>query len=450
MQVASDIDWATVQAETAKHLRALIRLETVNPPGNESLVADYLKDAVENEGLKATIVEKVPGRGNFVTRIAGQGHERPLLLMAHSDVVPVQAEKWTHPPFAADVVDGMIWGRGAIDTKDLVACELVVILLAQRLGLKLNRDLIMCTFADEEMGTGIGARFMWPEHRDLIDAGAAINEGGGHSVTIGGNRFYLCQTGEKGSGGRFRMKARARSGHASLPRRDTAMLRMGRALTTLCEHEFPTVMTATVKRMLVTLRDSLGGEAARLIDVAMADPTPENLSRIPLDEMQRLSLLASTRNTAVPTLLHGGHHINTIPAEVICDVDGRVVPGQDSHAFVESVRTLLGNDVEIEELRPGWPPGPEAGPDSELFQTIRRVIQDLDPGADVVPFLVAGGTDAKWLDGLNVYGFMPGHYSQVELDGPHNHDERVAVENLGFATRALFQIVTKYCRAEVN
>jgi acetylornithine deacetylase/succinyl-diaminopimelate desuccinylase-like protein len=443
-EMSEQIDWQQVRDEVTHHLRSLIQLETVNPPGNETLVAGYLKQVVEREGLDATVLESTDNRGNFVTRIKGSGNGRPLLLMAHSDVVSVEADKWQHPPFSGLLEDGMIWGRGAVDTKNLVASELMVMLLVKRLGLVLDRDLIMCIFADEEAGGRFGADWMWENHRDLIDAEVAINEGGGHAMDVMGKRFYMCQTGEKG-GARMRIIARAEPGHASVPRDDTAMLRIGRALIKLSEHQFPTIITASVERMLLSIGESVGGEMTQMISDILSDPTWENLNKLPLGDHDKLSLRATTRNTAVPTIIHGGHRINVIPGEVICDVDGRVLPGQDPSDFVAQARALLGPDVDVEALRGST--GIEADPDSALFDTIRSVMQDVDPGCDVAPFLVSGGTDAKSLPGIKVYGFNPARYSTVEMNGAHNHDERVAVDNLEFATRCLFEIVTKYCSA---
>lgn len=445
--LTQQMNWESVRDEVTQHLQNLIRFETVNPPGNESLVASYLKEVVEREGLDGQVLEGTPGRGNFVTRIKGSGNGRPLLLMAHSDVVSVEADKWQHAPFSAEIADGMIWGRGAVDTKNLVASELMVMLLVKRLGLTLDRDLIMCTFADEEAGGRHGATWMWENHRELIDAEVAINEGGGSATEVAGKRFYLCQTGEKG-GARMKIVARAEPGHASVPRDDTAMLRMGRALTTLSQHQFPTIMTSSVQRMLTTFGAALGGNVQRTIATMLADPSWENLSKLPISEFEKLSLRATTRNTAVPTIIHGGHRINVIPGEVVCDVDGRILPGEDPDDFRQQVRDLLGPDVEIEGQ--GGSSGIEADPDSPLFDTIRSVMQELDPGCEVAPFLVSGGTDARCLPGIKVYGFNPGRYSEVEMNGAHNHDERVSIENLSFATQALFEITTRYCLATAS
>jgi acetylornithine deacetylase/succinyl-diaminopimelate desuccinylase-like protein len=447
VSVSAAIDWDAVREEVTTHLQNLIRFETVNLPGNESLVANYLKDVVEKEGLEGVVVESTEGRGTFVTRIKGNGNGRPLMLMAHSDVVSVEADKWQHPPFEAGIHDGMIWGRGAVDTKNLVASELMIMLLIARHGITLDRDLIMCTFADEEAGGRFGASWMWENHRDLIDAEVAINEGGGNAMELMGKRFFLCQTGEKG-GARMRLIARAAPGHASVPRDDTAMLRMGKALVALTEHQFPTVITASVERMLLAIGESIGGDATALISDILSDPTWENFDKLPLGEMEKLSLRATTRNTAVPTIIHGGHRINVIPGEIVCDVDGRTLPGQDPAAFIQQARELLEPlGVEVEASGRGSS-GIEADPDSPLFDTIREVMQEVDPGCDVVPFLVSGGTDAKSIPGVKVYGFNPGLYSPEEMNGAHNHDERVSIDNLAFATRALFDITTRYCGAK--
>jgi acetylornithine deacetylase/succinyl-diaminopimelate desuccinylase-like protein len=440
-------DWNAIREEVTRHLQNLIRLETVNLPGNESLVANYLKDAVAEVGLDSQILERTEGRGNFVTRIKGNGSGKPLLLMAHSDVVSVEADKWTHPPFSGDIVDGMIWGRGAVDTKNLVASELIVMLEIARQGLTLNRDLIFCIFADEEAGGRHGAGWMWEYHRDLIDAEYAINEGGGQAIDIGGKRFYVCQTGEKG-GARMRVTASAAPGHASVPRDDTAMLRMGRALTTLSTHQFPTVLTASVRRMLQTIADALDPETQALVADILEEPTWDKISQLPMDEMSLMSLRATTRNTAVPTIIHGGHRINVIPGEVVLDVDGRVLPDQDPAEFIRSVQELLGPDVTVEPAteRVGSS-GIEADPESPLYDTISTVMADLDPGSSVSPYLVSGGTDARLIPGVKVYGFNPAPYSAAEMNGAHNHDERVSIDNLLFATRSLYEIVTRYCEA---
>ncbi len=436
------IDWNAVREEVTRHLQALIRFETVNPPGNETPLAEYLAAVLRQEGIAADVVESAPGRGNLVARLRSAGKGHPLLLMAHSDVVSVEREKWTRDPFGGELVDGQVWGRGAVDTKGLVACELAVMLLLKRLDLPLERDVIFAVFADEEAGGQFGACWMWQHRRELIDAEFAINEGGGMALLLGGQRFYLCQTGEKGAA-RLRLIARGEPGHASMPIPNTAMQHAARAILTLSTHTFPTVLTPTVTRFLREVGQALGGSIRSQIEAALADPTWERLAALPLGPAERRLLYAMTRNTAVPTIVRGGHRINVIPSEVTVEVDGRILPGQDPEAFASDVQRLVGSNVEVQLTSRGR--GIEADPDSPLFRTICETMAELDPGARVVPYLIPGGTDAKCLPGIKVYGFMPMRDHPEEFDLAHAHDERISVSTLEFATRALFEIVARFC-----
>jgi acetylornithine deacetylase/succinyl-diaminopimelate desuccinylase-like protein len=231
-----------------------------------------------------------------------------------------------------------------------------------------------------------------------------------------------------------------------MPREDTAMLRVARAIEALTTHVFPTEMTRSVQIMLQTLAETLGGDHATLIEEIKADPTWEKLQLLPTDDFTKVMVRAMTRNTAVPTIVHGGHRINVIPGEIVLDVDGRVLPGVEPANFVAQVRELLGPDVIVEPTSAGSS-GIEADPDSPFFDTIRAVIGDLDPEAAVTPYLVPGGTDARALPGVKVYGFAPGRYDPPMMVAAHNHDERISVESLAFQTRALFDIVTRSCSA---
>lgn len=438
------IDWSASSDELTEHLRALIRLETTNPPGNESQAAEYLAGVLRANGIEPAIHEGVPGRGNLVARLAGNGSARPLLLMGHTDVVSVEPDQWTHPPFSGDLADGFIWGRGALDMKGQVAANLMVMLLLKRQGVPLTRDVIMAAFADEEAGSTWGAEWMWAHHRDLIDAEYAINEGGGGALDVAGTRFYLCQVGEKGSA-RMRITARAAPGHASVPRDDTAIARLARALVRLGEFEPPTILTKPVRQMLQVIGETAGGGVGRIVAEALANPSWATLERLPLDEAARLQLRATTRNTAVPTILRGGHRINVIPSEVSVDVDGRILPGQTPDGWRDEVQRVVGSEVEVTLLDRGA--GLAADPESPLFDAIAEVMAVEEPRARVVPFLVSGGTDARSLPDVKVYGFMPSRDSASEAALMHAHDERVRVENLLFGCRCLYEIVERFCRA---
>lgn len=438
------IDWEAAGAELTSHLRALIRFETANPPGHETQAAAYIANVLRAEGIESEILEGVPGRGNLVARLAGNGGARPLLLMGHTDVVSVEPEQWSHGPFSGDLAGGYIWGRGAVDMKGQVAANLMVVLLLKRHAIPLTRDLILAAFADEEAGSTWGARWMWEHHRDLIEAEYALNEGGGGAIDVQGARFYLCQVGEKGSA-RLRITARAAPGHASVPRDDTAIARLARALVKLDEFEPPTILTKPVRQMLQTIGDSLGGQTAALVNDVLAEPSWAKLEQLPLEEAARLQLRATTRNTAVPTILRGGHRINVIPSEVAVDVDGRILPGQEPEAWREQVQRAVGSEVEVTLLDRGS--GLAADPESPLFDTITQVMAERDPGARTVPFLVSGGTDAKALPGVKVYGFMPSRNAAEEGALAHAHDERVSAENLLYGCRCLYEIVERFCRA---
>lgn len=436
------IDWEAARDELTTHLQALIRCETANPPGNESQAAAYMAGVLGAEGIEPAVYEGVPGRGNLVARLAGNGAARPLMLMGHTDVVSVEPDQWTRGPFSGDLVDGYVWGRGAVDMKGQVAANLMVLLLLKRQGVPLSRDVILAAFADEEAGSTWGAEWMWAHHRDSIDAEFALNEGGGSAIDVGHRRFYLCQVGEKG-GARLRITARAAPGHASVPRDDTAIARLARALVRLDEFEPPTTLTKSVRQMLQTIGEAVGGETRQIVTEALATPSWATLSRLPLDESMRLQLRATTRDTAVPTILRGGHRINVIPSEVSVDVDGRILPGQDPETWRDRVQRAVGPEVEVTLLDRGT--GLEADPESPLFDTIGQVMGERDPGARVVPYLVSGGTDARAVPEIKVYGFMPTRDAAAEAAVMHAHDERVRVENLLFGCRCLYEIVERFC-----
>ena len=443
-----EIEWEDVRDEVTRHLQALIRIDTTNPPGNETAAAEYLVATVRAAGIDAQVVESAPGRGNAIARLsAEQPSGRPFMLMGHTDVVSVERERWTRDPFGGDLADGCVWGRGALDMKGQVAAELTALLLLKRRGLPLNRDVVLAAFADEEAGGDHGAAWMWAHRRDLLDAEHAINEGGGWPVRIGDRRFYLCSSGEKGAS-RLRVTARGPAGHASVPLADTAMARMGEALTRLHAWEPPTVMTPVVRTMLEAMAPALGpaGEAGLRNLLADGSPSWETLSRLPMDEELRADLRATTRNTAVPTLIRGGHRINVIPSEVTFDVDGRILPGQDPEDWRRQVQAVVGDRVDVKLL--SRESGIEADPASPLFDAIAATAAELDPDAAVVPYLVTGGTDASSLPGIKVYGFFPFLPTErVAQYVPliHAHDERIAVDDLLYGARFLYEVTARFC-----
>jgi acetylornithine deacetylase/succinyl-diaminopimelate desuccinylase-like protein len=326
--------------------------------------------------------------------------------------------------------------------KGQVAAGLATFLALRRANLPLTRDVIFCAFADEESGGRYGAGWVWEHHRDLIDAEFAINEGGGEPVTIGGHTFVTCQVAEKGSC-RLRLVARGEPGHGSVPLPETAFRNLGIALERLHAWQPPTEIVPPVRAMLEGMAAALGGESAARIAAALQSDPPrwEPLAQLPLHEVARRSLWAQTRNTVVPTMVHGGSRINVIPSEIAVDLDGRTLPGADPEAFRAAVQEAVGDAATIELVSPAT--GTMASVESPFFDAIVATMARLEPGVRVLPAMATGGTDAPLIPGVKVYGFFPLPDSErIALYGPllHGHNERIHVDDLGYATVFLYEL----------
>ncbi len=442
------IDWNAVRDEVTGYLQDLIRLDTTNPPGNEILAAKYLAGVLRREGFDPRVTESKPGRGNVTARLSAGGE--PLVLLGHTDVVAVEPDRWRHPPFGGQVRDGYVWGRGALDMKNMVAAELMVFLLLKRQRIDLKRDVIFAATADEEAGKGDhGVGWLLDNHPEQVDAPFVLTEGGGAEFRVGDARFYTCQTGQKGIC-RFRMAAGGQPGHGSRPHRENAVVRLSEAVAALGQAELPMHPSETVRAYLERIAETQDARTAdrlrRVLEPAHSEAALESL---PLAPEFVSNLRASLRNTASVTMLDAGQKINVIPAEATAWVDGRLAPGQTEASFFEEIRPLIGDDVRIEVDQ--YSPPLEAGIDSPLYRTIVEVMADHDPGAHVVPSQSTGGTDAKHIcprrPSTQVYGFMPyrGAPGEEEWQLIHGHDERTSVENLALATRVLFDIVCRFC-----
>lgn len=441
------MNWSAVRDEAVGYLGDLIRINTVNPPGNELRACQYLARVMESEGIDATVLESAPERGNIVARVRGNGNGAPLLLMAHLDVVTVERARWKHDPFAGEIRDGFMYGRGALDTKDLVAMELAVMLLLVRNRVPLARDVIFMANADEEAGGHFGAAWMVREHADLIRSEYAINEGGGFGTTVMGKRIYTVQTGEKGTA-RFTLRAFGRPGHASIPQRDNAVLRLARALDTLGSATFPMHISATARNYIDGLAKALGGSVGSgLRHLSEGKNGNRALEQLPLDEGMRGLLYAMLHNTATPTKLNAGSKINVIPSVAEAQVDARLVPGQTAETFLEELRAVLDDEYEIEFHQPTTH-GIEADPQSPLYDTMLRALHQNDPAAIVLPDLVVGATDARHVTklGTKVYGFCPMFDDAAEMERVHGDDERIRLENVGFGIRVLYQVVSEFAQ----
>ena len=442
-----DISWDHMEEKVVGTLRDLIRFDTANPPGNEIPLVVYLRDRLAAEGIDSMLLESAPGRGNLVARLRGNGAKRPLLLLSHVDVVPAEAEQWSHSPFSADVAEGYVWGRGAVDMKGLTAIELELFLLLNRLNLPLKRDVILAATADEEAGGTYGAKWLVENHYDLIDAEYGVNEGGGLGRRIGNRWLFNCQTAEKGICW-SKLTARGEPGHASMPRDQTAVGKLVAAVDKLTGARLPQHRTSTVDNYVRALSQVMPPPMDQaILGLLKEDTEPAVLAQIP-DETMAIMLRASLRNTATPTILRAGEKINVIPSVAEAEVDCRLVPGQTVDDILSELRVIVGDDVEIEVLRTS--PGVETSYDTPLFDIITEVMSELEPGSVTAPSMSTGATDSRYLawKGCKVCGFwpiksMPGEDSVSRL--VHAHDERISVENLRFGARVLWEVVLRLC-----
>ena len=443
--VSAQSAWQQVGDEVLDHLRALLRLDTRNPPGNESRAAEYLRAMLAREGIESEIVGPSRDRASIVARIRGDGSRRPLLLMSHTDVVAVEPDKWSHDPFGAQISDGWLYGRGALDMKHMVAMELETMLLLKRHGIPLKRDVIFMAAADEEVGGHNGAGWIARNRPDLIAAEYALNEGGGSGMELNDRRYYTVQTAEKGTA-RFHLRTRGRPGHGSVPHDDNAVLKLAAKLVRLQTARTPVHLTSTVRAYVEGIAaaqpEDVAAQLRAVLDPADADAALDTLQ---LDADFKRSLRAVIRNTVSPTMLAAGSQINVIPSVAEASLDGRILPGWTPATFQPELEVIFGDDVEIEFLHPSDPL--EVDPAGPMLDTIRTVLAERDPSAAVVPTMLSGATDAKHMAqlGTRVYGFAPGLYSGPgEWNRIHGHDERIAVDSLRWGVRTLYEVVERF------
>jgi acetylornithine deacetylase/succinyl-diaminopimelate desuccinylase-like protein len=444
-----DINWETSGQEVVTHLRKLLQCDTRNPPGNETRAAAYLQLVLQQEGIASEIVGPSPDRGTLIARLHGDGSAPPLLLMSHTDVVAVEPEKWTHDPFAGDIgEDGFIYGRGALDMKNMVAMELMTLLLLKRSGVPLKRDVIFMAAADEEVGGYQGAGWVVQHHPELIQAEYALNEGGGSGFEVNGQYYYSVQVAEKGTA-RFRIRATGTPGHGSVPRPDNAVFKLAETLVTLQRTPLPVHFTKSLRAYITGLASTQPDDFAQALLAVIADEAGADVAieALPAKDVFKAQLHALVRNSISPTILKAGAQINVIPSEAEAQLDARTLPGWTPETFLEELHTIVGTGVDIEFIEPSVPL--EADPESPLFEIIKTVLHEHAPEATAVPTLLTGATDAKHVSllGTKVYGFAPDLYIPGTADDErriHGHDERVRVQSLQWGTRVLYEVVSRF------
>ncbi len=420
-------------------LQRLIQFDTTNPPGNEAACAAYIRDLLQAAGCETTVIETAPNRANVVARLRGEGRAPAVLLYGHMDVVTTANQPWTRPPFAGEVADGYVWGRGALDMKGPLAMLLSAFLKAraETLRVPLAGDVIFAAVADEEDSGAFGTKYL-VERRPELFAGAryALGEFGGFNLSVAGRRFYAVMVAEKQFCS-LRVTCRGSAGHGSVPPRGQAMARLGRVLRRLDEHGLPVHATPATRVMIESLARHLPVPTRLVLRQLLNPSLSSHLLGILGPVAQPFN--AVLRNTVSATIVHGGEKINVIPAEVAVELDGRMVPGFTSEAFVAEVQTLVSPEAEITVTE--HDPGP-AAPNMGWFDTLGEILSAMDPGSHAVPIVLPGVTDARFLSklGIQTYGYTP---MQLPADmdfatAIHGTDERLPVEALEFGTRAIY------------
>ena len=428
---------SVAEEEVVAICRDLIRIDTTNPgdhsgPG-ERKAAEHVAGLLSEVGLSPDVFESHPKRTSLVARIEGQDRTRPALLIhGHLDVVPANASDWRQHPFGGEIVDGCVWGRGAVDMKDMDAIMLAVTRQRLREGRKPARDVVLAFTADEEAGGNWGARYLVEQHPEYFEGVTeAIGEVGGFSVSVGDQRVYAVQTAEKGLAW-MRLTANGTAGHGSMIHPDNAVTALAEALARVGRHQWPTQLPEATRAFLETVSELLGTEF---------DPDDPASIIGKLGGMSKM-IGATTQHTANPTMLSAGYKVNVIPQTATGQLDGRYLPGRADEFFAEIDR-LLGSAVTREFVHHDI--ALETSADGDLWDAMSGALSAEDPDAIVAPYCLSAGTDAKWFAklGIRCFGFSPLRLPP-DLDFPgmfHGIDERVPLDALQFGVRVIDRLL---------
>ena len=441
-----------IEQEVTEFLSGLIRINTTNPPGNETPATKYTTRALEKDGFKCEQFESAPGRGNVITRLRGTGEKPSLLLLSHLDVVAANPKEWSVGPFGGVVKDGFVWGRGALDMKSMTAMEVMVMKLLKRNNMKLKGDVILAATADEEKGGEAGAGWLVRNHPEKIRADYVLNEGGGLAIPVNGKNIYTIQTAEKGILW-FKVKAKGRPGHGSVPgAADNAIMRMNRVVEKLGNYRSRISLVPIVKQFLneVAKENKLLQQGVSLLleNPEMGDQVLDMLAQ--KDKAMAEEIRARLRMTATPTIIHGGVKENIIPSECEAIFDCRMLPGQTTTGALNEVKNLLKDvgleKLEFETIQANEPS--ESPSNTPLYEQIVGTLKEFEPNCSVVPILLTGGTDSRFFRNMSstCYGFQPLRadmpYGEM-LKTIHGIDERISIKNLVFGTSVLCDVVEK-------
>ncbi len=424
----------------------LIRFDTSNPPGHERECALWIKALLDEHGIDNQILHPpgLPERCNVIARIPGRGDAPPLLLQGHTDVVSVHGQRWNRDPFGGQIADGCVWGRGAVDMKGGLTMMLHALLRARHSDVPPPGDIILAAVADEELGGRQGAAFLVHEHPHLFDGVRhAFGELGGFTVHVRGHRFYPIMVAEKHIC-RIRVTFLGNGGHGSQIHRNTALSRAARALRRLERRHPPFKIVDATRAMLEAMIEEMSMTEAMALRMA-TKPNTTGMALGLMGEKVGRMLEPMFRDTISPTIIEGGVQENAVPSEVQVLLDCRLLPGSSQSDIVRDVLAIVGENAEIKVER--YEDGPPTV-DMSLMPYLSNLLEKADPGAKAIPFMVAGGTDAKWFHelGIDTYGFTPMRLPP-DLDFMalfHGPNERIPVDALDFGSALMYEAVDGY------
>ncbi|HET9604685.1 MAG TPA: M20/M25/M40 family metallo-hydrolase [Gemmatimonadales bacterium] len=445
-QAACTPDFDALAREATSWLADYLKIETVNPPGNETAGARYLQQLLAKEGIESHIYESSPGRGNIYARLKGTGKARPIILLHHIDVVPVDSAEWTVPAFSGKIRDGYLYGRGALDDKGSGIVDLAVLVALKRRGVPLSREIIFIGNADEETSS-TGADWFTTEHADLVrGAEFLINEGGDNRAdTTGHTLYYGLDVTEKVPSW-IRLTAHGTGGHGSMPVADNPAARIARALGRLAEWETPVTLTPPAESFLKAVAPMEKDPRHR---AWLADP-----ARALADSAGRAWLLADPyrnailRNTVSITMMQGSNKTNIIPSRASAEVDIRLLPGVDHQEFLAAVRHVISDPL-VEVTLISTPRKATSAPlRGALVDALRATVGAMDPGVPITTPMLTGFTDSYYYRrlGIGAYGIDPFRLTERDVETVHGNDERVSLENIRFGVEFFYRIVEQVAK----
>lgn len=439
---------ATRAQRALDDLRALLRIPSVNPPGGEGPCIELIEGRLREAGVAFERFDSGE-RPNLVARVRGTGKGGgPLLLTGHVDVVPVERDQWSHDPFAGEIHGGYLFGRGAIDMKNMVSMSLHVICALAENGRTPDRDVIFAAVSDEEQGCAHGSRYLVENHPEAVRAEYMLGEVGGFNLDINGVRYYPIQVAEKGTV-RLRLTVRGRPGHGSVPHGEMAVVRLGALLMKLGKTRLPMHPVATVEAFVRGLAAAQKGAGKRVLPLLLKPALAGFvLDKVLPDRSSAETFAANLSNTVSPTMLEASNAVNVIPGHASVVLDGRILPGQSADDLVAELRAVIGPEVEVEVLSSHH--GRENRPGGPLFDAICENVRRHDPSGVPVPYMVTGFTDAAYfgLLGAQCYGYSPLRFPAEDRvafkDLFHGHDERIHVDGFLWGYECLWDLVSRF------